>query len=123
MISNSNVSFLEMTNDAFFCWSRLGTNNQEFLLVLNQQVNKLIELTEWRVGDNHIIVAVINILKTYSFVRFGIISAYTNRTDARFLSLIQKIVNKLAFHQIHSFFYLLASLGYVYIFDSSLCAE
>ena len=123
MVSYSDVTFLEMAYNTFLRWSRLWTNNKKLLAVLYQQINKLIELTEWWVCYDYIIVAVVNVLKAYTLISLGIVTAHANRTDAPFLSLVQQIVNELAFDQVHSFLYFLTCLGNVDVFDSTFCTK
>ena len=119
MVANTNVAFLKMFDDAFLCWSRLWPNNQKLLTILYQQVYKLVELTERWVCDNHIIIAIIYVLKTYALIRLWIVTTHTDRTESPFFCLVQQIVNELAFHPVHPLLYLFFRPGNIYILYST----
>ena len=89
-----------MSDDAFLCWSCLRPYHQELLPILNQQIDKLIKLTEWRICDDNIVMTIIYILKSYALVSLRIISAYTDRTYPALICLIQEIVYELTIQPI-----------------------
>ena len=67
-----------MLYNTLLCWSGLGANYQELLTIFYQKVNKLIELTERWIGYDNIVVTVVNILETHTFICFWIVSTYTD---------------------------------------------
>jgi len=88
MIANTNVAFLEMPDNAFLCRSRLRPDYQELLTVLDKQVDEFVKLAERWVRDDDVVVAVVDVLETYSFVCLWIVAAHADGTDAPLLCLV-----------------------------------
>ena len=92
MVANSNITILKMSDDAFLCWSCLRPYHQELLPILNQQIDKLIKLTEWRICDDNIVMTIIYILKSYALVSLRIISGTPSLVFGLYpLTLIERI--------------------------------
>ena len=123
VITDSYVTFLEMTHRKFLCRSRLGANHQKLFPVPDQKIYKLIKLAEWWICDDNIVITVINILVSDTLSCLWVVATYADGLNTPFFCLIEQVINELAFHQVHPLFYLLACFCNVNVLDCPFWAK
>ena len=123
MITYADVLLLKMMDNDFLSRSRLRSYHQELLTILNEQVDEFIKHTKWRIGNDYVVIAIVNILESYTFPILWIIATNADGLDSPFFCFSQKIVDELILYQIHLFLNLCCCGCYFIFLNSSTLNE